>query len=69
MCGGTNAFDLYKLAWAEASTDPEYMACYADKRDDRIMGNDMIQENMTQAVCREHCIMHEALYYATQVPS
>lgn len=66
-CGGLHAFDLYELPAVETSTDPEYMECYADKKDDRVMGHMIMDAAMTNAVCRTHCEDKEALYYATQV--
>lgn len=66
-CGGIDAFDLYKLEWAEPSDDPEYMDCYADSKNDRIMGHMIKQDDMTSAICREHCMERNALYYGTQV--
>lgn len=69
ICGGTDAFDLYKLEWPPASTDAEYMDCYADVQSDRVMGHMLTQDDMTPRVCRDHCEKNSAMYYATQVKS
>lgn len=67
-CGGTDAFDLYKLEWADAPVNhPEYMECYADMKGDRVMGHKITTDDMTPAVCREHCMGKDAMYYGTQV--
>lgn len=67
-CGGTDAFDLYKLEWPEAPVDdPEYMECYADVKTDRIMDQMVSTCDMTPAVCRKHCMDKNAMYYGTQV--
>lgn len=68
ICGGTWAFSLYKLPWPAAPTaDDEYLACYRDTRDERVMTDKITLGHMTPAICREHCSKNEALYYATQV--
>lgn len=67
-CGGTDAFDLYKLEWPDAPVNhPEYMECYADMKSDRVMGHKTTTDDMTPAVCREHCMGKDAMYYGTQV--
>lgn len=66
-CGGTWAFDLYKLEWASPSTDPEYVDCYADTKDDRVMDDMLTLDGMTPSVCRAHCEGKGNSYYATQV--
>lgn len=43
------------------------MECYADSKDDRVMGDFFVLSNMTQSLCREHCEGKNAMYYATQV--
>lgn len=67
-CGGYYAFDLYQLEWAEAPTSEEYVGCFADSKHDRVMFNMMVSQNMTETVCRDHCVnIPGTLYYATQV--
>lgn len=66
-CGGHIALDIYELIHADAPTDPEYMDCYADKKKDRIMSDELFTEDMTPAVCRAHCLKSGHMYYATQV--
>ena len=51
--------------WAAESTDPEYMDCFSDKKEDRVMSNKWVDSHMTQAACRSHCDGY--MYYATQV--
>ncbi|CAM9700723.1 unnamed protein product [Ascophyllum nodosum] len=65
-CGGSYAFDLYELVWPDPPTDREYMDCYADDAEERVMSNMYISDDMTSAVCRDHCKDKNALYYATQ---
>lgn len=56
------------LDWPAASTDPEYLGCYADKQGDRVMGDiELTEDNMTSYVCRAHCKRQGATYYSTQV--
>ena len=43
------------------------MDCYADDEEERIMSNMYASDDMTSAVCRDHCEENNALYYATQV--
>lgn len=66
-CGGYDAFDLYELVWPAESTDSEYLDCYNDKKEDRIMSDMLVDPDMTQAVCRTHCEGLDSMYYATQV--
>lgn len=66
-CGGYEAFDLYQLEWAEASTSDEYVGCFADMKSDRVMHDLMVMDDMTESTCRAHCSSRDALYYATQV--
>lgn len=68
MCGGTWAFSLYKLAWPTAPTaNDEFLDCYRDTRDNRVMADKVTRWDMTPAVCRQHCLDKDARYYATQV--
>lgn len=43
------------------------MACYADDKDDRVMGHVTATDDMSVSVCRAHCEDKDALYYGTQV--
>ncbi|CAM9939120.1 unnamed protein product, partial [Hapterophycus canaliculatus] len=68
-CGGWNAFDLFKLWIPDAPlTDeyPEYLGCYADNKEDRVMTHKVVAESMTPTLCREHCLDKDAAYYGTQ---
>ncbi|CAM9947792.1 unnamed protein product [Scytosiphon promiscuus] len=69
-CGGYWAFSLYKLDWPAAPVDdPEYVNCYRDDRSDRVMTDKVTRDDMTPAVCREHCLDKGASYYGTQYSS
>lgn len=43
------------------------MGCYADNKGDRVLSDMISSDDMTAAVCREHCADKDALYYGTQV--
>lgn len=60
-------FDLYRLEWAPASSDSEYVGCFADSKSDRIMDHMMIDEKMTAEHCRENCMRKGTNFYGTQV--
>lgn len=66
-CGGHFAFDLYSLEWAEPSNSEEYVGCFRDRKADRVLRHRMTADDMSDVVCREHCVKKDALYYATQV--
>lgn len=66
-CGGYFAFDLYKLSWPESSTSEEYIECFADLKTNRVMDDMMIMNDMTPAMCREHCVSLTAKFYGLQV--
>lgn len=59
--------DLFELSLPEAPQDPEYLGCFADDKEDRVMTHKITMKGMTSAVCREHCSDKDALYYGTQV--
>lgn len=60
--------DLYKLWLLDTEEDrPEYLGCYIDDKDDRVLTNAITTEDMTWAICRDHCADKDALYFATQV--
>lgn len=61
------AFDLYKLQWASQPVDSEYMGCYRDMTDRRLMTDMIWDESMTPSLCRQHCEGTGAMYYGTQV--
>lgn len=65
--------DLFKL-WQpeereepEEPEEPEYVGCYNDNKEDRVLSHMVTIPGMTTAVCREHCSDKDTLYYATQV--
>lgn len=62
--------DLYKIDEPMEPDSEEYVGCYADRQDDRLMTHEIkFQDDMTQAVCRAHCEGFDSLFYATQVPA
>eukprot|EP00752_Nemacystus_decipiens_P018611 g16686.t1 len=75
-CGGFNAFDLFELERDGTPTPPvpaapvddNYMGCYADDQDDRVLGVMTSSRDMTSEVCAAHCINEDSrnMYYATQ---
>lgn len=66
-CGGHTAFDLYKLQWAEAPTSKDYVGCFKDMPDDRVMQDKLTTDDMTDKICRSHCESKMAKFYGTQV--
>ncbi|CAM9604115.1 unnamed protein product, partial [Ectocarpus sp. 12 AP-2014] len=68
-CGGVHSFNLYRLSWAPAPEDEEYVGCYADNKGDRVLSDMISSDDMTAAVCREHCADNDAPYYGTQFSS
>lgn len=79
--GGGGEEEEEEVAVDETPVDPEpttptdsseeFMECYADKKDDRIMGAKLFDSQMTTSVCRAHCLSADlaspAMYYGTQV--
>lgn len=55
------------MEWAPEPDDEEYVGCFGDDADNRVMGDMIIQDDMTPGVCREHCLNRSAKYYGTQV--
>ncbi|CAB1101486.1 unnamed protein product [Ectocarpus sp. CCAP 1310/34] len=63
--------DLYKIAEPkeveEVDEVDEYVGCFADDPEDRLLGNEIKhQPDMTQVVCRVYCEGYDAQFYATQ---
>ena len=67
-CGGHNKFDIFELSRPDPPIyEPEYMDCYSDCKDDRVMDQFVIIEGMTIESCRKHCLgVPGSAYYATQ---
>lgn len=63
-CGGEWAFDLYALECIE-ETDSEYLGCWSDMKDMRLLSNMISDQDMTTSMCRTHCEGYTV--YATQV--
>lgn len=59
--------DLFKLWWPQEPEDPEYLGCYHDDKEDRVLSHKVTIPGMTTAVCRDYCSDKDTLYYATQV--
>ena len=51
--------------WAAEPSDPEYMDCYSDRKEDRVMSQMYVDPDMTQSACRSHCEGY--MYYGLQV--
>lgn len=69
-CGGRFAFDLYKLSWPEPEDNGEYVQCFGDLRESRVMDEKamMIRDDMTVIKCKEHCTkVGGAKFYGLQV--
>ncbi|CAN0407335.1 unnamed protein product [Ectocarpus sp. 12 AP-2014] len=67
ICGGFDAFDLYKITEPTEPTGDEYVGCFADDREDRLLGDEIkLQADMTQGACRTYCEERDAYFYATQ---
>lgn len=65
-CGGALTLDLYSLVGAEEPDHEEYVGCWSDTDESRVMEDMLVDESMTTAMCREHCESSAAVYYATQ---
>lgn len=64
------AAELYKIDEPMDPDSAEYVGCFADDQADRLMTHEIkFRDDMTQAVCREHCEQFDSLFYATQVPA
>lgn len=53
MCGGVDSFSLYDLAQADlpsSPTDDNYIGCFADDRNDRVLGAKISSSEMTSEV-------------------
>lgn len=60
--------DLYEIDTPMQPDSAEYVGCYADQKEDRVMENALMwQDDMSTKVCREHCEGFDSVYYATQV--
>eukprot|EP00752_Nemacystus_decipiens_P003873 g3562.t1 len=67
VCGGFDAFNLYKIDEPMEPDSEEYVGCFADDQEDRLMTHEIKdREDMTQAVCRAHCEAFGSPFYATQ---
>ncbi|CBN74220.1 EsV-1-166 [Ectocarpus siliculosus] len=59
--------DRRALLVEEGDEVDEYVGCFADDPEDRLLGNEIkYQPDMTQAVCRTYCEGYDAHFYATQ---
>eukprot|EP00903_Cladosiphon_okamuranus_P013409 g12494.t1 len=66
-CGGFKAFNLYKIEEPIEPDSDEYVGCFADDKEDRVMTHEIRgEDDMTQAVCRAHCEAFDSPFYATQ---
>lgn len=49
-CGGFDAFSLYNTENATEPSDPSYLGCFADERDNRVFTDKFSSNDMTPAV-------------------
>lgn len=68
-CGGQLTLDLYKLVSAEEPDHEEYVGCWSDTDESRVMQDMLVDNDMTTDMCRDHCEGSDAVYYATQYGS
>ncbi|CAN0388087.1 unnamed protein product [Pylaiella littoralis] len=70
VCGGVNSFNLYGLESVDPPsppTDENYVGCFADDRDDRVLGTRMSSSTMTSEACATYCAKSAPnTFYATQ---
>ncbi|CAM9474079.1 unnamed protein product, partial [Ectocarpus fasciculatus] len=71
VCGGFDAFSLYDLEEGELPsppTDDNYVGCFADDRNDRVLGAKSSSSEMTSEACASYCADESPrnTYYATQ---
>ncbi len=55
VCGGFYSFTLYELAKPappSPAADDGYVGCFADDKDDRVLGAKTTSSDMTSEVCR-----------------
>ncbi|CAN0154082.1 unnamed protein product, partial [Ectocarpus sp. 6 AP-2014] len=70
-CGGFYAFTLYDLEGANLPTPPaddNYVGCFADDLQDRVLGAETSSNSMTSEACADYCANESPrnMYYATQ---
>ncbi|CBJ30578.1 conserved unknown protein [Ectocarpus siliculosus] len=70
-CGGFDSFTLYELESEGLPVAPmgdNYVGCFADDKEDRVLGSKMSSGSMTPEVCAAYCADDSPshTYYATQ---
>lgn len=55
ICGGSYSFDLYEMEWATPPSSDEFLGCFSDMKDDRVVGYFVDIKDMTVEL-REHCM-------------
>eukprot|EP00903_Cladosiphon_okamuranus_P014055 g13064.t1 len=69
VCGGFDSFSLYDLEELPSPpTDKNYMGCFADDRNERVLGAKSSSREMTSEACASYCTEEspDNTYYATQ---
>ncbi|CAM9717047.1 unnamed protein product, partial [Ectocarpus sp. 4 AP-2014] len=71
LCGGILSFSLYELEEAVLPTSPpddNYVGCFADDRQDRVLGAQTFSSEMTSEACATYCANESSgnKFYATQ---
>eukprot|EP00752_Nemacystus_decipiens_P008218 g7348.t1 len=59
------AQDLFKLWWP-SEYDAEYVGCFNDNLQDRVLSHRTRIDGLTTEMCRDYCSERDALFYATQ---
>eukprot|EP00752_Nemacystus_decipiens_P007837 g7002.t1 len=70
-CGGVDSFTLYQLedgVIPSPPSDSNYVGCFADDRNDRVLDTLVVRSNMNSEVCAAICLNESPSnkYYATQ---
>ncbi|CAM9855150.1 unnamed protein product, partial [Scytosiphon promiscuus] len=71
VCGGFDSFSLYDLEGGELPsppTDDNYVGCFADDQNDRVLGAQSSSSEMTSEACASYCADESPgnTHYATQ---
>eukprot|EP00752_Nemacystus_decipiens_P012284 g10890.t1 len=71
VCGGFDSFSLYHMEEGgipRTPTDDNYVGCWADDRNDRVLGAKMSSSEMTSEACASYCANESPgnTHYATQ---
>ena len=66
-CGGEKSSDVFEMSRPHSPISEEYLDCFADCADDRVMKHMTVIDKLTWELCREYCVsIPGSMYYATQ---